>query len=146
MSPLSSSNLPEDMAGHHMVFCLVLLRMGFTLPLTCYQAGGGLLHHLFTLTTCVAVILCCTSLGVASTGRYPASCPMKPGLSSPPKKEPRSSVSLIFNFYTLKQLPPTNSLTIELCGRFCESIHKKYSKNLSNLLASKYSGSSGVTL
>ena len=31
----------------------------------------------------VAVYLCCTGLGVTSTGRYPASCPMKPGLSSP---------------------------------------------------------------
>jgi len=30
-----------------------------------------------------AVYFCCTSLGVASTGRYPAPCPMKPGLSSP---------------------------------------------------------------
>ncbi len=25
---------------------------------------------------------CCTILGVTSTGRYPASCPVKPGLSS----------------------------------------------------------------
>ena len=31
----------------------------------------------------LAVYFCCTSLGVASTGRYPAPCPMKPGLSSP---------------------------------------------------------------
>jgi hypothetical protein len=30
-----------------------------------------------------AVYFCCTSLGVASTGRYPAPCPVKPGLSSP---------------------------------------------------------------
>ena len=30
-----------------------------------------------------AVYFCCTILGVASTGRYPASCPVKPGLSSP---------------------------------------------------------------
>ena len=29
-----------------------------------------------------AVYFCCTGLGVASTGRYPASCPVKPGLSS----------------------------------------------------------------
>ena len=29
-----------------------------------------------------AVYFCCTGLGVTSTGRYPASCPMKPGLSS----------------------------------------------------------------
>ena len=31
----------------------------------------------------MAVYFCCTSLGVASTGRYPAPCPVKPGLSSP---------------------------------------------------------------
>ncbi len=29
-----------------------------------------------------AVIFCCTFPGVASAGRYPASCPVKPGLSS----------------------------------------------------------------
>ena len=29
-----------------------------------------------------AVYFCCTILRVASTGRYPASCPAKPGLSS----------------------------------------------------------------
>ena len=45
--------------------------------------GGGLLHPLFTLTACAAVYFCCTFLGVTSTGRYPASCPVKPGLSSP---------------------------------------------------------------
>ena len=28
-------------------------------------------------------VFCCTFLGVTSTGRYPASCPTKPGLSSP---------------------------------------------------------------
>ena len=33
-----------------------------------------------------AVIFCCTFLGVTSTGRYPASCPMKPGLSSPAQR------------------------------------------------------------
>ena len=49
----------------------------------CYQDGGSLLHCLSTLTsTCEAVYFCCTGLGVTSTGRYPASCPMKPGLSS----------------------------------------------------------------
>lgn len=35
------------------------------------------------LSLLYAVIFCCTFLGVTSTGRYPASCPMKPGLSSP---------------------------------------------------------------
>ena len=60
----------------------------------CYQRGGSLLHCLSTLTArkCVpadafpfsiaAVYFCCTGLGVTSTGRYPASCPAKPGLSS----------------------------------------------------------------
>ena len=49
----------------------------------CYQDGGSLLHYLSTLTpTSEAVYFCCTGLGVTSTGRYPASCPAKPGLSS----------------------------------------------------------------
>ncbi len=55
----------------------------------CYQTHGSLLHCLSTLTTKVAVYFCCTSLGVTSTGRYPASCPMKPGLSSPAHKRSR---------------------------------------------------------
>lgn len=52
----------------------------------CYHPGGGLLHHPSTLTrmfTIQAVHFCCTILRVASTGRYPALCPMKLGLSSP---------------------------------------------------------------
>ena len=49
----------------------------------CYQPGGSLLHCLSTLTVKTAVYFCCTILGVTSTGRYPASCPLKPGLSSP---------------------------------------------------------------
>ena len=49
----------------------------------CYQDGGSLLHCLSTLTMeAMAVYFCCTGLGVTSTGRYPASCPVKPGLSS----------------------------------------------------------------
>ena len=45
---------------------------------------GELLPRLSTLTAKqAAVYFCCTFLGVASTGRYPASCPVKPGLSSP---------------------------------------------------------------
>ena len=77
-----------------------------------------------------AVIFCCTFLGVTSTGRYPASCPMKPGLSSPAAfrfcSRDHLSYSKHSNFtifsgicpvnHTLKQLPPINSRTIELCG------------------------------
>ena len=54
----------------------------------CYQPGGSPLHCLSTLTALsvsgkTAVYFCCTVLGVASTRRYLASCPVKPGLSSP---------------------------------------------------------------
>ena len=80
-----------------------------------YRTDGSLLHCLSTLTrrnagrfseNCIrsflcakstaAVYFCCTGLGVASTGRYPASCPVKPGLSSPGRLRvrPRSSVLL----------------------------------------------------
>ena len=49
----------------------------------CYHTGGKLLPYLSTLTrTSRAVYFCCTFLRVASTGRYPASCSVKPGLSS----------------------------------------------------------------
>lgn len=81
--PIVLSDLPENVTGSHIVLYSVLLRMGFTSVPLCYQRSGSLLSYLSTLTTCVAVYFCCTSLGVASTGRYPASCPMKPGLSSP---------------------------------------------------------------
>lgn len=55
-----------------------------------YRTGGSLLHCPSTLTghahplrvRTPAVHFCCTVSGVASAGRYPASCPVKPGLSS----------------------------------------------------------------
>ena len=128
----------------------------------CYQDGGSLLHCLSTLTpTSEAVYFCCTGLGVTSTGRYPASCPVKPGLSSsepfrlssrdhlawlrkcysstfyPTCKEAKST----YTTYTLKQLPPINSLRIEFCGTDSLGTGTKYSKNLSSRLASIYSGS-----
>ena len=63
----------------------VLLRIEFTAS-DSLQPMGELLPRLSTLTSCPkteAVYFCCTGLGVTSTGRYPASCPMEPGLSSP---------------------------------------------------------------
>ena len=49
----------------------------------CYQKGGSLLHCPSTLTIIRwRFLFCCTILRVASTGRYPARCPVKPGLSS----------------------------------------------------------------
>ena len=104
-----------------------------------YRQDGSLLHCLSTLTGSTfmlsAVYFCCTGLGVTSTGRYPASCPLKPGLSSsaPFRLYSRDHLAYLHecysntniflskeknhqDFYTSKQLPPTNSLNSELCG------------------------------
>ena len=84
MLPTGSSDLPQGTTGSRIAFYSVLLRVGLQ-SLSCYQNSGELLPRLSTLTFLheKAVYFCCTSLGVASTGRYPAPCPMKPGLSSP---------------------------------------------------------------
>ena len=130
LSPAASSDLPESRPGRSIALCLVLLRMGLH-GSVCYQPDGSLLHCLSTLTgQKPAVYLCCTSLGVTSTRRYLASCPVKPGLSSPAAfrfcsrdhlSYSKHSNSTIFSGicpvnHTLKQLPPINSRTIELCG------------------------------
>ena len=85
MLPLDSSDLPKSTTGRRNAFIRSCFGWGLQSP-CCYQQGGGLLHRLSTLTISaqdMAVYFCCTFLGVASTGRYPASCPVKPGLSSP---------------------------------------------------------------
>ena len=69
----------------------------------CYQDGGSLLHCLSTLTMeTMAVYFCCTGLGVTSTGRYPASCPAKPGLSSsePFRLSSRDHLACLRNCYS----------------------------------------------
>ena len=55
----------------------------------------------------MAVYFCCTGLGVASTGRYPASCPVKPGLSSPAafrRLQLRLSVLLVNAHFTMTKI------------------------------------------
>ena len=86
--PKTSSDLPESRPGRPVAFYLVLLRMGFTQPAR-HRDSGSLLHCHSTITTDFRFygspwlfIFCCTGLGVASTGCYPASCPAEPGLSS----------------------------------------------------------------
>ena len=139
--PAASSDLPENVTGRHIVFDPVLLRMGFTcapavtsravVSYTALPPLPGLSRH---IADSRAVHFCCTVLGVASTRRYLASCPVKPGLSSSAAFRPlqlRPSVLLKtrrralyfqrltlphffpFVYYTLKQLPPTNSRRIE---------------------------------
>ena len=64
----------------------------------CYQKGGSLLHCHSTLTIIRwRFLFCCTILRVASTGRYPAPCPMKPGLSSPVSRRDRLCCSTAYS-------------------------------------------------
>ena len=112
-----SSDLPESMTGKP-----------YTLSIrSCF--GWGL--HMPSSVTRRAVVsytalpplpgktwryhFCCTILGVASAGRYPASCPAKPGLSSPgPFRscQPRSHI-LLCQKRNIRQLNnlTTNSLS-----------------------------------
>ncbi len=116
-SPPNSSDLPENIGGQP-IFCSVLLRMGFTwtLPVTrqavvSYTAFPPLPNAALAAfqrknILCIlhgislakrAVYFCCTFLRVTSTRRYLASCPVKPGLSSPAafrQSQPRPSVLL----------------------------------------------------
>ena len=153
-----SSDLPEGTTGSRIALCLVLLRMGFT----CAPAVTGravVSYTAFPPFPLRVVYFCCTGLGVASTGRYPASCPVKPGLSSAKAAIVRLSRSLSYiaarcamvtkrhsqpaansyalsPYYTGKMLPPTNSLTRELLGMCSVVTARKYSRNFSSLLAS----------
>ena len=81
----SSSDLPPGrQRATALSPSLVLLRMGFTRPVRLRTAGELLPHH-FNLTTALPVsaeCFCCTFPIVTYAGRYPASCPVEPGLSS----------------------------------------------------------------
>lgn len=81
--PAVSSDPPESTAGSRIAFFSVLLRMGFTYALLVTKEAVVSYTALPTLPNQSAVYFCCTVLRVTSTGRYPASCPTKPGLSSP---------------------------------------------------------------
>ena len=111
--PDASSNLPKA-GGPRQSFVSVLLRMGFTCALSVTSEAVVSYTALPPLPEFLAVYFCCTSLGVASTGRYPASCPVKPGLSSPAvfrHLQPRSPVLhiyLIYQAFFQKSSPFTN--------------------------------------
>ena len=135
--PDGSSDPPESTTGSRIAFFSVLLRMEFT----CARSVTTTAVVSYTAFPPLpsrgkAVYFCCTGLGVASTGRYPASCPVKPGLSSsaPFRLYSRDHLSWLRKCYssmvsppskavfqtpcfqTSKQLPPTNSLSMELWG------------------------------
>ena len=134
--PAGFSDLPKNVTGSHIVFCSVLLRMEFTCARS-VTTTAVVSYTAFPPLPSIkkAVYFCCTGLGVTSTGRYPASCPLKPGLSSsaPFRLYSRDHLACLHecysntniflskeknhqDFYTSKQLPPTNSLNSELCG------------------------------
>ena len=83
LSPAASSDLPESTTGRRMAFFSVLLRMEFTCARS-VTTTAVVSYTAFPPLPSIkkAVYFCCTGLGVTSTGRYPASCPAKPGLSS----------------------------------------------------------------
>ena len=94
-SPLAAN--PRARRATSSLSYLALLRVGFAWP-TGHPVAGGLLHHLFTLTCpdlvspltrtaspgrkLQAVCFCGTFPEVTLAGRYPAPCPVEPGLSS----------------------------------------------------------------
>ena len=134
--PKGSSDPPESTTGSRIAFVSVLLRMEFTCARS-VTTTAVVSYTAFPPLPSIkkAVYFCCTGLGVTSTGRYPASCPLKPGLSSsaPFRLYSRDHLTCLHecysntniflskeknhqDFYTSKQLPPTNSLNSELCG------------------------------
>ena len=133
--PAGSSDPPESTTGSRIAFVSVLLQMEFTCARSVTTTAVVSYTAFPPLPPKEAVYFCCTGLGVTSTGRYPASCPVKPGLSSsvPFRLYSRDHLTCLHecysntniflskeknhqDFYTSKQLPPTNSLNSELCG------------------------------
>ena len=111
--PDASSDLPKA-GGPRQSFVSVLLRMGFTCALPVTSEAVVSYTAFPPLPVKQAVYFCCTILGVASTRRYLASCPVKPGLSSPAvfrHLQPRSPVLhiyLIYQAFFQKSSPFTN--------------------------------------
>ena len=96
--PAASSNLPKA-GGPRQRFCSVLLRMGFTYAPSVTREAVVSYTALPPLPGIYrAVYFCCTILRVASTGRYPASCPVKLGLSSPVPFRLNSRVHLCYSY------------------------------------------------
>ena len=88
--PAGSSDLPGSSGGPPSDTPLFgLAPGGVCLAPTVTDRTGELLPHRFTLTSLTRSVsgrrfaFCGTFLPVARTGRYPAPCPLEPGLSSP---------------------------------------------------------------
>ena len=85
-----------------------------------------------------AVYFCCTFLGVTSTGRYPASCPVKPGLSSPAvfrHLQPRSPVlhlKMLFHYNTVSSKVQAVKFTVFLYIKTTSSDKFPHQRTLCN--------------
>ena len=95
--PAGSSDPPESTTGSRIAFVSVLLQMEFTCARSVTTTAVVSYTAFPPLPPKEAVYFCCTGLGVTSTGRYPASCPVKPGLSSPASSRYRSSDHLSYS-------------------------------------------------
>ena len=83
--------------GPPYAFCSVLLRMRFTCALSVTSQAVVSYTAFPPLPDEPAVYFCCTVSGVASARRYLASCPVKPGLSSPTAFRSRGSDHLSYS-------------------------------------------------
>ncbi len=79
-SPTGSSNLPKLRTSSPVLFGLASDGVYTAAQVTLSSVVS---YTAFSPLPSRAVLFCCTFLRVTSTGRYPASCPVKPGLSSP---------------------------------------------------------------
>ena len=84
-----------------------------------YRSRGALLPHHFTLTgRSRRYTFCCTGRRLAPPRRYLAPCPVEPGLSSSPRRDPRLSGRLGGNF-TGNRLAGLTPLSVQInfpCG------------------------------
>ena len=110
--PAASSNLPETKRAASLSL-LGLASDGVYTATPVTRCAVVSYTRRFTLTMHAwRYTFCCTFLRVTSTGRYPASCPMKPGLSSPATQQRSSSPPIsIFIFLSSFLTIPSNPLT-----------------------------------
>ena len=154
--PAGFSDLPKNVTGSHIVFCSVLLRMGFTCALsvtrqavvsyTAFPPLPGEPGGLFLLHWPWSRLHRTLSGTLPREARTFLTC----GLSTLAAAIIRQTyvpyhITFIFKcklFYypTLKQLPPINSRSMEFCGTFSLLDPRKYPRNLIRYLAVSYSG------
>ena len=118
--PAGSSDPPESTTGRRIAFVSVLLQMEFTCARSVTTTAVVSYTAFPPLPSAKkAVYFCCTGLGVTSTGRYPASCPVKPGLSSPvPFRASKRTDSRDHLSYLPSDILPVNCLSDKFFLKF----------------------------